>query len=173
MSEAIQAVSLPRQHIPLARALGSLTPVAMNEEAKAAPPAAMYPHAQLPEKDTVDSLLKSFFNSAPSMPSLEWSPPSLPPIDSITMKVSELYNAFPDQIKSLKESYTRIWDLVTIDEFRQMMDEISKRDESPEYNPEILMHASVRYISLTYLFICCLSCANMASPKRGKHAFSG
>lgn len=65
-------------------------------------------------------------------------------MDDITMKMSELYQAFPEQIKSLQESYTRFWEMLTMDEFRQMIDELSKEEKNADKNPEILLDANVR-----------------------------
>ncbi|KAI8578404.1 hypothetical protein K450DRAFT_247745 [Umbelopsis ramanniana AG] len=143
MSETIQAVSIPRQQIPLARALGTLTPIAYGEPSKTVFPTFLRKN-ESDDKTMTDTVLTSFFDSARSMTSVTWSTPSLPTMDDITMKMSELYQAFPEQIKSLQESYTRFWELLTMDEFRQMMEEVSKEEENADKNPEILLDASVR-----------------------------
>ncbi|KAM3584306.1 hypothetical protein VKS41_003130 [Umbelopsis sp. WA50703] len=89
----------------------------------------------------VDYLL-SFFSS--TKPSIQWSTPSLPSLDNITDKMSQLYTEFPNQINSLKESYKRFWDMLTMDEFRNMIDEIRLADKDVRIHPEIARDAVVR-----------------------------
>ncbi|KAI9286677.1 acyl transferase/acyl hydrolase/lysophospholipase [Umbelopsis sp. AD052] len=143
MSETMQAVSIPRQQIPLARALGTLTPIACSEPSKTVFPTFLRKN-ESEDKTMIDAVLTSFFDSARSMTSVTWSTPSLPSMDDITMKMSELYQAFPEQIKSLQESYTRFWEMLTMDEFRQMMEEVSQNEKNAVKNPEILLDANVR-----------------------------
>ncbi|KAJ2964089.1 hypothetical protein NQZ79_g933 [Umbelopsis isabellina] len=139
-SEPLVPVSIPRQNIPLARALGTLTPVVLNESAEISPSTYVQQHIAKNESQ-VDSLL-SFFSSA--TPNIEWSTPSLPSLDNITGKMSQLYAEFPNQINSLRESYNRFWDMLTMDDFRKMIDEIREAEKDPSIHPEITRDASVR-----------------------------
>lgn len=139
-SEPLVPVSIPRQHIPLARALGTLTPVVLNESAEKSPSTYVQQHMAKNESQ-VDYLL-SFFTSA--TPHIEWSTPSLPSLDNITGKMSQLYAEFPNQINSLKESYYRFWDMLTMDEFRKIIDEIREAEKDPSIHPEITRDAFVR-----------------------------
>lgn len=88
------------------------------------------------------SLLMS--NKAWLTSKLHW--PDLPSVEEINVKMAELYPQFTSQFNHLREGYAQMWDYLTMEEFRKIVEEIKQEEKDPRLYPEMNKDATVRYI---------------------------
>ncbi|KAI9480822.1 MAG: acyl transferase/acyl hydrolase/lysophospholipase [Benjaminiella poitrasii] len=65
-------------------------------------------------------------------------------VDAINSRMTELYPQFSSQMKQLREGYAKLWDYLTMEEFRKIVEEIENDENDPHVHPEIEKDASVR-----------------------------
>ncbi|KAI8967489.1 acyl transferase/acyl hydrolase/lysophospholipase [Mycotypha africana] len=73
---------------------------------------------------------------------LEW--PELPSVDVINAKLAELYPQFITQFSKLREGYAHLWDYLSMEEFRRIVDEVKNEMQDSKLYPEITRDAIVR-----------------------------
>lgn len=73
---------------------------------------------------------------------MEW--PELPSVDDINAKLNQLYPEFTSQFTHLHDNYQKLWDYLTMEDFRKIVDELVKEQNDPNIYPEITKDASVR-----------------------------
>lgn len=76
-------------------------------------------------------------------PKINWLD-DLPSVEAINTKMAELYPQFTSQFKHLREGYEKMWDFLTMEDFRKLVDEINKDAKDPNKFPEISKDAVVR-----------------------------
>lgn len=77
----------------------------------------------------------------PSIPSMT---AKLPSTEDINEKIAELYPSFTSQIEYIKQSYAYLWDFLSMEDFRHMMDEMEKEASDEKTYPEVAKDAHVR-----------------------------
>jgi phospholipase A2 len=68
----------------------------------------------------------------------------LPSVDAINAKMAQLYPHFTSQFTHLREGYKHMWDYLTMEDFRKIVDEINEEAKDPNKFPEITKDAHVR-----------------------------
>jgi ABC-type Zn2+ transport system substrate-binding protein/surface adhesin len=84
-----------------------------------------------------------FSNKAWLSPKIDWLD-DLPSVEAINAKMAEIYPQFTSQFKRLREGYQKMWDFLTMEDFRKIVDEINKGAKDPTKFPEITKDAIVR-----------------------------
>ena len=73
---------------------------------------------------------------------IDW--PEFPSVDAINAKISELYPQFNTQFIHLREGYEKMWDYLTMEEFRKIVEQVKKEENDINVYPEIARDAVVR-----------------------------
>jgi hypothetical protein len=68
----------------------------------------------------------------------------LPSVEDINVKLNELYPQFTLQFNHLREGYAKMWDYLTMEEFRKIVEEIKLEEKDPRLYPEMNKDATVR-----------------------------
>lgn len=73
---------------------------------------------------------------------LDW--PDFPSVDAINAKIQELYPQFSSQFTHLREGYAKMWDYLTMEEFRKIVEQVKKEENDIRVYPEMAKDAVVR-----------------------------
>jgi phospholipase A2 len=68
----------------------------------------------------------------------------LPSVEDINAKMTELYPQFTSQFKHLSDGYAKMWDYLTMEDFRKLVEEIKQEEKDPRLYPEMNKDATVR-----------------------------
>lgn len=91
-----------------------------------------------------NAFIGSFFtNQAWLTGKMEWLE-DLPSVEAINSKMLDLYPQFATQFVHLREGYEKMWEYLTMEDFRKIVDEINKDAQDPEKFPELNKDAIVR-----------------------------
>lgn len=74
---------------------------------------------------------------------MEWFD-DLPSVEAINSKMLDLYPQFTSQFIHLREGYEKMWEYLTMEDFRKIIDEINKDAQDPTKFPELTKDAIVR-----------------------------
>jgi phospholipase A2 len=97
------------------------------------------------EKDA-NAFISSLFSNPPNrtwFSKLAW--PELPSVETLNKKMEELYPQFTSQFEQIREGYEHMWQFLTMEDFRKIMDEIKRDEKDPMKHPEVAKDAYVRY----------------------------
>lgn len=95
-----------------------------------------------PEAD--DKFIGSLFTDQAWLSSkMEWLE-DLPTVEAINLKMLELYPQFTTQFSHLQKGYEKMWEYLTMEEFRKIVDEINKDAKDPLKFSELNNDAMVR-----------------------------
>ncbi|GAA5812698.1 hypothetical protein MFLAVUS_006156 [Mucor flavus] len=95
-----------------------------------------------PEAD--DKFIGSLFTDQAWLSSkMEWLE-DLPTVEAINLKMLELYPQFTTQFSHLQKGYEKMWEYLTMEEFRKIVDEINKDAKDPLKFSELNNDAVVR-----------------------------
>lgn len=102
---------------------------------------------QFLSKDTTqddNAFIGSFFtNQTWLSEKIEWLD-DLPYVEAINSKMLDLYPQFASQLTHLREGYEKMWEYLTMEDFRKIVDEITKEAHDPTKFPELDKDAIVR-----------------------------
>ncbi|KAL9550550.1 hypothetical protein MBANPS3_004673 [Mucor bainieri] len=73
---------------------------------------------------------------------IDW--PDFPSVDAINAKIQELYPQFSSQFTHLREGYAKMWDYLTMEEFRKIVEQVKKEENDTRVYPEMARDAVVR-----------------------------
>ncbi|CEP10098.1 hypothetical protein [Parasitella parasitica] len=73
---------------------------------------------------------------------MDW--PEFLSVDAINAKISELYPQFSSQFTNLREGYERMWDYLTMEDFRKIVEQVKKEESDTSVYPEMARDAAVR-----------------------------
>lgn len=73
---------------------------------------------------------------------IDW--PDFPSVDAINAKIQELYPQFSSQFTHLREGYAKMWDYLTMEEFRKIVEQVKKEESDTRVYPEMARDAAVR-----------------------------
>lgn len=73
---------------------------------------------------------------------IDW--PEFPSVDAINAKFAELYPQFNTQFKHLREGYEKMWDYLTMEDFRKIVEQVKKEENDIDVYPEMARDAVVR-----------------------------
>lgn len=73
---------------------------------------------------------------------IDW--PEFPSVDVINAKFAELYPQFNTQFKHLREGYEKMWDYLTMEDFRKIVEQVKKEENDIDVYPEMARDAVVR-----------------------------
>ncbi|KAI9273032.1 acyl transferase/acyl hydrolase/lysophospholipase [Phascolomyces articulosus] len=94
---------------------------------------------------SVDDLISQVFSTGDgNTPSIK-----IPNRKDFEETVEKLYPGLAAQLNTMRESYARFWDFLTMDEFRQMVEMAEKETMDTKCHPEVALDATVRYGSGT------------------------
>lgn len=73
---------------------------------------------------------------------IDW--PDFPSVDAINAKIQDLYPQFSSQFTHLREGYAKMWDYLTMEEFRKIVEQVKKEENDTRVYPEMARDAVVR-----------------------------
>lgn len=94
------------------------------------------------EKEDNDFIASLISNKNWLTSKIEW--PELPTVNDINAKLEKMYPEFTAQFTHLHDNYEKLWDYLTMEDFRKIVDELIKEQNDPELYPEISKDATVR-----------------------------
>ncbi|KAI7892682.1 acyl transferase/acyl hydrolase/lysophospholipase [Mucor mucedo] len=97
-----------------------------------------------PRADDDNAFIGSFFTNQTWLTGkMEWLD-DLPSVEAINSKMLDLYPQFASQFTHLREGYEKMWEYLTMEDFRKIVDEINKDAHDATKFPELNKDAIVR-----------------------------
>lgn len=94
-------------------------------------------------KEDNEFIASLFSNKAWLSEKMDWLG-ELPTMEELNTKMNELYPQFTSQFTQLTDSYQKVWDYLTMEEFRALVDEINRDAKDVHKFPELAKTAIVR-----------------------------
>ncbi|KAI8374151.1 acyl transferase/acyl hydrolase/lysophospholipase [Radiomyces spectabilis] len=94
------------------------------------------------KQDEEDIFLSKLFSRSWSIRKLEF--PDLPSVETINSTMARLYPSLTSQFKNISENYAKIWEFLTMEDFRKIFDEIEQENRNPDIHAEVAKDATVR-----------------------------
>ncbi|CAO3617653.1 unnamed protein product [Mucor hiemalis] len=101
--------------------------------------------AALPEALTLDTSTDDFLSNLFSGNPSDYLPDFIPTsFEELKSAMASFYPSFENQIETIKEMYNSFWDFLSLEEFKNIVQESLDEDDDPELHPEIHEEAYVR-----------------------------
>lgn len=101
--------------------------------------------AALPDNLVLDSSADDFLSNLFSQNTSDYLTSVIPTsFEELKTKLSSIYPSFESQIETIREMYNSFWEFLSLEDFRNIVNESLEEDDDPVLHPEIEHDAYVR-----------------------------